>query len=610
MQEKLTTNKSNIIDKKEFRRRRRELIKEYGDILQEVLDLPFENKRSWGLLLEEQAKKFSDQIAVKFEDDEITYKQFNERTNQFANYFLELGLEKGDIVELLIPNKLELLILISALSKIGAVSSLINTDLRGKSLIHSFNTIPGKIIVIDGELIKPFLDIKASLNAEMIEGLYYLPPKDQKISLPENFINLSREVSEFSTENPTSTGKVKTNDPIAYVFTSGTTGLPKAAIRTHYGMLSGGFLFGVVMAELTPKDTLYLCLPIFHATGLSVGWPAAFASGATLALDKKFTVSNFWNRIQTYNATSFVYVGEMCSYLMNRPESDVDRNHNVRTIIGNGLRTEIWKTFKKRFRIEKIGEFYGASEVPAVFANLLNFDCTLGMCSSPYAIVKYDFEENEVYRNEEGYMEKVEPGEVGLLLFENKGTTRYCGYTNEEATQKKIFSSVFTDGDSWANTGDLLRDLGSNHAQFFDRLGDTFRWKGHNVSTTEVEKILNSSDQIEISIVYGVKIPYVEGKAGMAAIIPKVPLTSFDLGQLFSRLKEHLPSYAIPVFLRFKSGLSTTSTHKLKKRSLQESGFSPNQSDDSYYVLSTNEANYIPLNMDLYNQIINKVYRF
>jgi acyl-CoA synthetase (AMP-forming)/AMP-acid ligase II len=608
MPEKLVKNTS-IINKREFRKRRRQLINKHGDVLQDILDLPFDNERSWGLLLEDQAKKIPENIAVKYEDKEITYKDFNKRTNQYANYFLSLGIKKDDIIEIFMPNKPDLLMIISALSKIGGVSSLINTDLRGRSLIHSFETIPGKFIIIDPQLLEPFLNIKSNLNISSTQKIFYISPTKSSFSIPKDFINLSKEIRKFSEQNPKNTVDVKTNDPIAYVFTSGTTGLPKAAIRTHYGMLSGGYLFGVVMAGLSQEDTLYLCLPIFHATGLSVGWPAAFASGATLALDQSFSVKNFWSRIKEYDATSFVYVGEMCTYLMNQPEKPEDKENKIKAIIGNGLRTEIWKSFKNRFDIDIIGEFYGASEVPAVFANLLNFDCTLGMCSSPYSIVKYDFENNEVYRNEDGYMEKVEPGEIGLLLFENKGTTKYCGYTNQKATQKKIFNDVFTKGDSWANTGDLLRDLGSNHAQFFDRLGDTFRWKGHNVSTTEVEKILNSIDQIKISTVYGVDIPHTEGKAGMAAIIPKIEIHEFDFKGLYDILSRHLPSYAIPVFLRFKSGLTTTSTHKLKKNPLKVSGFSPINSEDSYYVYFHPGTKYIPLTEKIYNQILNKEYK-
>ncbi|TFF88266.1 MAG: long-chain-acyl-CoA synthetase, partial [Promethearchaeota archaeon] len=396
---------------------------------------------------------------------------------------------------------------------------------------------------------------------------------------------------------------------VAYVFTSGTTGLPKAAIRNHYGMCSGGFLYGAVMAKLTPKDTLYLCLPLFHTTALSVAWPAAFATGATLALGKKFSLSTFWDEIRKYNATSFAYVGEMCSYLMNQPPGPNDRNNNVRAIIGNGLRSEIWKDFKKRFDIDYIGEFYGASEVPAVFANLLNFDCTLGMCSSPYAIVKYDFKKNEPYRNEKGFMERVETGEIGLILFENKGTTKYCGYTDEDATEKKIFRNVFTEGDSWANNGDLLRDQGCNHAQFIDRLGDTFRWKGHNVSTFEVEQILNSYPEIKISTVYGVKVPGTGGKAGMAAIIPKNKVEEINFNDFFNYLSKDLPKYAIPLFLRFKSDLSITSTFKLKKKDLRKQNFNPNDMEDVFYFLEPGKNQYIKLDNEIYRNILDQKFK-
>jgi citronellyl-CoA synthetase len=364
------------------------------------------------------------------------------------------------------------------------------------------------------------------------------------------------------------------------------------------------------MTEMNPNDTFYICLPFFHTTALSVAWPAAFSGGAAVAIGRKFSATKFWDDIRKYNATMFAYVGEMCSYLMNQPPTPNDKNHSIRAVIGNGLRTEIWRDFKERFGIEFIGEFYGASEVPAIFVNLLNFECTLGMCSSPFAIVKYDFEEERVIRNAKGFMEQVELGEVGLLLFESKGSTEFPGYVDKKDTEAKLFRNVFTEGDVWINTGDLLRDQGCNHAQFFDRLGDTFRWKGHNVSTTEVEKILNMFDQISISCVYGVKVPGNSGRAGMASIIANSTIEEFDFKALLSHLSKNLPDYAIPLFLRFKMDFETTDTLKLIKYNLKKESFEINIIDDLIYVYIPEQADYVPLNKKIYQNIQEKRYKF
>ena len=600
---------SNIIDKKEYRKRRKELFNKHNDLIQKILDLPFENKISWGTIIEENAEKYSDKIAITFEDTKLTYKEFNDTVNRYTNYFISLGLKKGDIVEVLITNRIELLIIITAISKIGAISSLINTSLLGESLAFSINKTPGKFIVVGSELYDAFSKVKHSLNLASFEKFFFIQDRDI-LPIPKEFIDLSQVVKNISTDNPSTTSSVKTMDSFAYVFTSGTTGFPKAAIRTHYGMVGAANTYGLLMAEMTPKDIVYIPLPFFHATALSVGWPAAFAGGASVAIGRKFSVRSFWDEIRKYNATIFTYVGEMCSYLMNQPPNLNDKNHRIRLIIGNGLRPEIWRDFKERFNINFIGEFYGASEVPAIFVNLINFDCTLGMCSSPYAIVKYDFQQEKAIRNENGFMERVDIGEVGLLLFESKGSTKFPGYVDKEATEAKLFRDVFTQGDVWINTGDLLRDQGCSHAQFFDRLGDTFRWKGHNVSTTEVEKIFNSFKQILISCVYGVKIPGTDGRAGMISIIPSTTEEEFDFKALSNHLTKNMASYAIPIFLRFKSDFEQTSTLKLKKSKLKKEGFLFDSVRDHIYVMLPNKSEYTLLTREIYEDIQNQKYKF
>jgi citronellyl-CoA synthetase len=606
-----TPDNSNIIDKREYRKRRKVLFDKHNQLIQEILDLPFENKISWGTIVEKDAVIYPNNIAIKFENTTQTYKQFNELVNQYSNYFLSLGLKKGDIVEVLITNRTELLIIITAISKIGAISSLINTSLVGESLIYAINLTPEKFIIVGSELIEPFIYVKSRLKLNEDQKLFFLPDNDST-SIPDGFLDLSRIIINFPVSNPSTTSSVKTMDPFAYVFTSGTTGFPKAAIRTHYGMVGAAYTYGQLMTEMNSNDTIYISLPFFHATALSVGWPAAFSGGAAVAIGRKFSVTKFWDDIRKYNATMFAYVGEMCSYLMNQPSNPNDKNHSVRAVIGNGLRPEIWKDFKDRFGIGFIGEFYGASEVPAIFVNLLNFECTLGMCSSPFSIVKYDFEEEKVIRNEKGFMERVEPGEVGLLLFESKGSTEFPGYVDKKETEAKLFRNVFTIGDIWINTGDLLRDQGCNHAQFFDRLGDTFRWKGHNISTTEVEKILNSFEEILISSVYGVQIPGTSGRAGMASIIADRNDNNFNFRSLTTYLYKNLPPYAIPLFLRFKFGFETTETLKLIKYNLKKEAYEINTIKDPIYVLLSHESGYgyVRLTKDIYKNIQNQKYTF
>jgi citronellyl-CoA synthetase len=266
--------------------------------------------------------------------------------------------------------------------------------------------------------------------------------------------------------------------------------------------------------------------------------------------------------------------------------------------------------FKNRFNIPRIGEFYGAVDGNGAFTNILNFDRTVGTCSTSSAIVKYDIEGDNPVRGEDGFMDKVDVGETGLCLFQSAGAMETRGYTDEKATEAKLFRNVFKEGDIWFNSGDLLRDIGCDHAQFIDRLGDTFRWKGHNVSTTEVEEVINVFAQTLFSTVYGVQIPNTDGRAGMAAIVPTVSPEDFNLKELATSFNKNLPPYAVPIFLRVRSKLATTATFKLKKVKLKKEGFDLEKVEDPLYIMLPQESEYISLTRDIYKNIQNGVYKF
>ncbi len=601
MSDNLQQTPQNIIERREFRKRYKEFMRECGELMGKVFTITNEKEISFGTIIERDAEQFADKIAIKFEDTELTFKEYNELVNQYAHYFLSLGLKKGDIVDILMQNRIEYVVLVGAVGKIGAIGSLINSDLREKSLIHCIKITLGKVIVVGEGCFEAFNSIRDDLDLE--DQILCFSPDAGTMSCPEGYIDLSSAVKEFPVVNPSTTSEIKTFDTHLYIFTSGTTGLPKATHFPHHRMVVSGIMYGQALARLTSEDIMYVSTPLFHPHGLVFGMSCVFTIGGTLALARKFSASRFWDDVRKFKATVFNYVGELCRYLMNQPPKPNDADNLVKTIIGNGLRPEIWKEFKTRFGIERVGEFYGTSEGIGTFTNFLNFDCTCGYNMQTFAIVKYDGEEDVAVRDNNNFMQKIGLGEVGLLIFPLQSDIGFIGYTDKKATESKVLRNVFKEGDTWVNSGDLVRDQGCKHIMFVDRLGDTFRWKGHNISTTEVENIFNNFEQVFLSTVYGVKIPSSDGRAGMASFATEINIEDFNFKGLAEYLLDNLPPYGVPIFLRVKSEIATTSTFKIKKSLLKKEGFNLDIIDDAIYVMLPHESNYTPLTKEIYNDI-------
>jgi citronellyl-CoA synthetase len=579
-------------------------------IIKHLYNISVEDRESWGSMLEENADKFPNNTAIKSEENWLTYREYNEAVNQYANYFISQGLKKGGVAVVFLENRPELLIVYSAMAKIGVINSMISTNLRQDSLKHCLTLHPADVFIVGEEVLEAFEEVKDNLKLLPHQKIYFVPDKGKKPT-PDGLIDLNEVVKKYPVINPSTTAQVRPKDIIAYVFTSGTTGgMPKAAVITHGRLVRCKYYNGKIVLNMKPTDTFYVPLPFFHTNALALSWPCVFANGAALAMRRKFSVSNFWTDVHKYNATSWCYIGELCRYLMNQPPKSDDHKNSLNKIIGNGLRPDIWKDFKKRFGISKIYEIYGAAESNLYFVNLLNLDCTVGTCRLPYAIVKYDVDEDETIRDENGFMQKVAVGETGLLLGEISETNPFVGYTSKEATDSKILRNVFTQGDTWFNTGDLIRDIGYGHAQFVDRTGDTFRWKGENVSTTEVEKVTDTFPKIFMSTAYGVLMPGGDGRAGMIAVILEGHLEDFDFKGLSEHFQRSLPSYAVPKFVRIRTDFEYTPTHKIKKVSLRDDGFDLNKISEPLYVLLPGDPEYKPLTKEKYKKIMEGKYRF
>jgi len=369
--------------------------------------------------------------------------------------------------------------------------------------------------------------------------------------------------------------------------------------------------FGMIALDMRPDDVVYCTLPLYHATGLCVCWGAAVSGASGFAIRRKFSASQFWNDARKYRATTIGYVGELCRYLVDQPPCADDNRHDVKKMIGNGLRPGAWNEFKTRFAVNHICELYAASDGNIGFTNILNFDNTIGFSLMRWELVAYDHDSGAPIRQANGLMRKVAKGEQGLLLAKIDDKAPLDGYTDPQKTAKVVFQDVFEKGDRYFNTGDLLRNIGFGHAQFVDRLGDTYRWKGENVSTTEVENILLQHPLISEAVAYGVEIRNTNGRAGMAAITPAESLATLDFSELLAFAREQMPAYAVPLFLRVKVKMETTGTFKYQKTRLKDEGFDPGKTgDDPIYAWLPGTQTYVQVTQQLLTDIHGGKYRY
>ncbi|AUM11514.1 long-chain-acyl-CoA synthetase [Ketobacter alkanivorans] len=566
-----------------------------------------------GWTFELAAKRNPRGTAILYENTRFNYDEFNQWGNRIAHYLQSQGIKKGDVVGVFIENRPELLATVLGVSKIGAVCAMLNTSQTQKVLIHSFNLVNPKAAIVGGELTDAFDEVRGDLNVDD-DKVFFLADQDTTKDpgvAPKGYRNLATESASSPTHNPDSTNRIYCNDPCFYIYTSGTTGLPKAGIFKHGRWMKSYGGFGIMAMRLGPKDVMYSTLPLYHATGLCVCWGSAIAGSSGFAIRRKFSASNFWRDARKYNATAIGYVGELCRYLLDQPVMSDDANNPVRKMVGNGLRPNVWMPFKKRFGVEEIVELYAASDGNIGFTNIFNFDNTVGFSPMSWALVEYDKEKEEPIRGADGFMKKVQKGGQGLLIAEINDKAPLDGYTDPEKTKKVVLTDVFTKGDRWFNTGDMLRDIGFGHTQFVDRLGDTFRWKGENVSTTEVENIVSSHPQISEAVVYGVEIPNTNGRAGMASITPAVPLEEINFKELCSFLRNNMPAYSVPLFLRIKQQMETTGTFKYQKSNLKEQAFDPAKTNgELVYALLPGSDEYVEVTDEVLAGINNNEYRY
>ncbi|XP_049811593.1 long-chain fatty acid transport protein 1-like isoform X2 [Schistocerca nitens] len=570
---------------------------------------------SIGEIFQQHAKKHPNKPCLLFEDEEWTFGQVEEYSNRVASVFASLGFKKGDAVAIFLENRPEFVCLWLGLSKLGVIAPLINFNLRQYPLVHSIKASNCTAVIFQRELAPAIKDIKESLPASVQLYQWHTGSASSDISAALGEKDLPQLLAAASPTPTTVVDKPAYDDPLLYIYTSGTTGLPKAAVISHarFEFIAAAISW---LAGFKNSDRFYTPLPLYHTAGGVMTIGQALLYGCTVVIRKKFSASAYFSDVKKYKCTVGQYIGEMCRYILAVPPKQQDKDHTIRLIFGNGLRPQIWKEFVKRFNIPRVAEFYGATEGNANIVNIDNTVGAIGFVSRiipsvyPLSIIKVDPATGEPIRNAKGLCIECGPGEPGVFvgkIIHNDPSRAFLGYVDKAASQKKVIHNVLRKGDSAFISGDILVADKWGNLFFKDRTGDTFRWKGENVSTTEVEAVISNVANYRDSVVYGVQVPGMEGRAGMVAILDED--STLDLKAFAEGLKQSLPSYARPIFLRILKKVDMTGTYKLKKKDLQDEGFDPTNIKDRLYYLSSN-GTYELLTEDVFSQINNGKIRF
>ncbi|GEO97823.1 long-chain-acyl-CoA synthetase [Methylobacterium haplocladii] len=552
-------------------------------------------ERIFPRVIDELATRHGTAPALIGTDETLSHRDLAARQNRYARWALARGLVKGETVALLMTNRPDFLAIWLGLTRVGVRVALLNTNLRDRSLAHCIDVAAPRLLILEADLAEAVASAQPHLAKQ--PDIVWQGPGAGGPSLAEAAAGYS--------EAPLQAGEgpaVTVRDEALLIFTSGTTGLPKAARVSHHRIMMWTHWFAGLI-DAGADDRMYNCLPLYHSVGGVVAPGSVLIGGGSVVIRPKFSASAFWRDVTETGATVFQYIGELCRYLTVAPPDPFERRHALRLCTGNGMRPDVWERFRERFAIPRILEFYAATEGTV---SLYNVEGRLGAVGrvppfmarrSPALIVRHDVETGLPLRDAAGRCVPADPDEPGELLgrLSAKAEHSFEGYTSAEETSRKIVRDALQPGDAWMRTGDLMRKDAQGFFYFVDRIGDTFRWKGENVATTEVAEVLGHCPGVLEASVYGVAVPGSEGKAGMAALTTGA---SFDIDALHAALAEGLPAYARPVFLRIVQDFAHTETFKQKKAVLAAEGFDPERIGDALYI--DRDGQYRPLDPATY----------
>jgi fatty-acyl-CoA synthase len=564
--------------------------------------------RTLANVLEEMAQRMGDAPALLSERECFTYNELAQRTNQYARWALHQGLNKGDVVCLMMTNRPEYFAIWLGLSSVGVVTSLLNTNLVGSSLAHCMRIVSPKHIVASSEFVATVENVLPQLNGSPVVWAHGCNDSQcARIDLEVDRVS-GAPLSGSERRAPV------VDDLALYIYTSGTTGLPKAAKVSHIRAMQWSHWFAGMM-DVQPMDRMYNCLPMYHSVGGVQAIGAMIVGGGSSVVREKFSASQFWDDVVRWDCTLMEYIGELCRYLLHTEHTANETQHRIRLACGNGLAGEVWEAFTNRFHIPQVLEFYASTEGSVSLFNLRGKPGAIGHIPgylshrfSPL-LVKFDAETGAPVRNEDGFCIRCTSNETGEALGSIAGDRSnpgsiFEGYTSDQESEKKVLRNVLAPGDAWFRTGDLMRRDEKGYYYFVDRIGDTFRRKGENVATSEVAEVVCDFSGIQHANVYGVEVTGVEGRIGMAAIVAE---SEVNLAELHQHLAGRLPDYAKPVFLRIRKQADLTGTFKYSKVELLREGFDPDTVADPLFF--DNGREYVPLGREIYRRILSGDFR-
>lgn len=568
-------------------------------------------KRLLPTVIREIAARAAEAPALLSDRESYTFGELAERSSRYTRWALQQGIRKGEVVALLMTSRPEYFACWSGIAAAGGIVALLNSNLNGSSLAHCITVARPCHLIVACEC----RDVLMSA----LQGVAAEPTIWSHGADDDRFRRIDTELSELPSEpmDEKEQTEVTLSDTALYIYTSGTTGLPKAARLSHGRILQWCYWFAAMLG-VGPEDRMYDCLPMYHSVGGVLAPGATLVAGASVVIRESFSAREFWSDVIRWDCSMFQYIGEFCRYLLHAPEGSFDRNHHVRLACGNGMSADVWNEFPERFRIPAIFEFYASTEGGLSLFNVEGRPGSIGRVP-PYlahrlapVLVRFDPETELPYRDKRGHCipcASNEPGEALARVMSETSLTgsRYEGYTDAQASEEKLLRNVFQPGDIWVRTGDLMRRDEKGFFYYVDRVGDTFRWKGENVSTTEVAETLRGFPGVKHVVVYGVKVPGTDGRIGMAALtIDEMP----ELALLREYMIGSLPAYARPVFLRVRESCDITGTFKYSKAELVKQGYNPEVISDSLYFDNPETKTLRALDQSVFDRIQNESLRF